>query len=71
MQDVKRCSKCGKRAIATVNDKVWLCDKHAKEATIFSLEIGQPVIWTNRGDPQYLLVPIGSNHKALENDDRP
>lgn len=59
MQDVKRCFKCGKRAVARVNDNVWLCDKHAMEATALSLEIGQPVIWANRGEPQYLLMPTG------------
>jgi len=61
MMEDKRCAVCGKKAIAKVNGKAWLCDEHATEATIFSLKIGQPVIWANRGEPQYLLMPTGGH----------
>jgi hypothetical protein len=60
--DVKRCYKCGKKAIARVNGKAWVCDEHATEATIISLKIGQPVIWASRGDPQYMLMPTGGHN---------
>jgi len=60
--DSKRCVICGKPGIARANGQVWLCEQHAREATILSLKIGQPVIWANRGDPQYLLMPTGNIH---------
>jgi len=59
MQSDKRCLICGRPGIAQVNGVAWLCEKHAQEATIFSLNIGQPVIWARRGIPEYLMMPTG------------
>jgi hypothetical protein len=61
MED-KRCYKCGCKAVAKMNGTTWLCEYHAQEATITSLSLGAPVIWANRGDPQYLLIPTGVKH---------
>jgi len=58
MED-KRCAICGKKGVARVNDNAWLCEEHALQATMLSLKIGQPVVWANRGDPQYLMMPTG------------
>jgi len=57
MQSIKKCVKCGRTGIARINAGVWLCYKCAMEATIFSLNIGQPVIWARRSDPQFVLMP--------------
>jgi len=59
MENNKRCVICGRRGIAKVNGKAWLCEQHAQEATTFSLKIRQPVIWALRGTPRYLLMPAG------------
>ncbi|HEX76536.1 MAG TPA: hypothetical protein G4O12_08185 [Dehalococcoidia bacterium] len=59
MPSDKKCVICGKPGIARVNGKAWLCAEHAIEATKLSLVIGAPVVWARRGDPQYLMMPIG------------
>jgi len=55
----KRCVVCGKKGAARANGKAWLCEKHALEATELTLRSGQSVIWANRGEPQYLIMPTG------------
>lgn len=59
MQSDKKCFICGKPGIAKANGKIWLCEEHSREATTFSLKIGQPVIWARRGIPEYLIMPMG------------
>jgi hypothetical protein len=59
MQSDKKCLICGQPGAARVNGKAWLCEQHAREATDFSLKIGQPVIWAFKGVPRYLIMPNG------------
>ncbi len=57
-----KCCKCGKKAVAKVNDKVWLCAECAMDATITSLSMGQPVVQALKGEVQCLIVPTGPQH---------
>lgn len=57
MRETKRCLICGRHGIARVNDRAWLCEQHALEATKFSLAAGASVVWACRGNAQYLMVP--------------
>lgn len=57
-----KCCKCNKRAVAIINGKAYVCGKHAQEATVKSLALGEPVIQAVRGEPRFLLVPVGSRN---------
>jgi len=61
MQSDKNCFICGKPGIAKANGRIWLCEQHALEAAEVSLAMGAPVIWAQRGNPQYLMMPAVVN----------
>jgi len=59
---IKRCDKCGARAVARMNGRYLLCSRCAEKAAIASLSMGAPVLEAVRGEPRYLIIPTGPGH---------
>ena len=53
-----KCDKCGARAKARVNGRVFLCQECIAEFTEVCLMHRLPVLHCVRGEPQFLAVPV-------------